>query len=304
VAEARRLHAAGRKREAVRRLETLAKKRDRYLGWLEARALLRRWQGGKAPSAKECLADPDPRVRAVALEEIFLALPTGRNAKSSQTKLPHEDRILELLVDDGEDIVVRLRALWCLAAARPARVTKHAGALLDVSNDPFRYKVLKALEGAPDSQLSRILVRLFEGAGSTVPSKNPNVLRIHTARVLAKVGDASAVGALAEVARAADDRNGLTGVTVDALGAIGARSRPGVRRQVVAVLLESFPPALGEPLTDPRRAAGAKRRRLALVKRVAAALTTASAAKRLPSPPGTWTEKDRKAYLRRLKRAI
>lgn len=296
AAEARRLHSAGKKREAIRRAEAMASKRDHFLGWLEARALLRDWAGGKQRKLEERLADPDPMVRVIVLEEIYLKLPAGGKARSRQAKLPQEERILELLVDDREDIVVRLRALWCLGEARPRRVAEHAAKLLEVSNDPFRYRVLQALGDAPDPQLSRVLVKLFKQAGGAVPSKNPNVLRINTARVLAKVGDASAVAALAEVARAADDRNGLTGVVVEALGAIGSRARPAVCREVVAILLESFPP----PLADPR----AKRRRLALVKKIAAALAVASGRKRLPAPPAVWSEQDRSAYLRSLRRAV
>jgi len=303
--KARELHAEGKRAQAIRLLEPLAQERDRFLAWAEARELLADWQDPPAPGIATRLEDPDAAVRAIALESLYMrglgATPGDRKGKP----IPHETRILERLTDAKEDIVVRIRALWCLGDARPTLVTPHAAALLAVPNDPLRYRVLDALAAAPDPAANRTLIRIFREAGREVPSRNPNVLRIRVARVLGKTGDGTSVPVLAEVTRAANPRNSLNGIAVDALGSIAGRLDAKGRRAVVKALLESLPPAV-EPQADPRRQAWATRIHLALVRKIAAALRAAapSRSERLPPVPSGWTADERERYVTGLNRAV
>jgi HEAT repeat protein len=302
--KARALHAAGKRAQAVRLLAPLAQKRDRFRAWAEARELLADWQDRPAPGIATRLDDPDAAVRAIALESLYMQGLGTRSGDRKGQPIPHETRILERLTDENEDVVVRIRALWCLGEARPALVTRHAAALLAVPNDPLRYRVLDALAAAPDPEANRTLIRIFREAGGGVPSKNPNVLRIRVARVLGKTGDGTSVPVLAEVTRAADPRNALTGIAVDALGSIAGRLDRKGRRAVVKALLESVPPAV-TPQADARRQAWATRIHLALVRKIAAALRAAapSRSERLPPVPSVWSPDERERYVTGLKRA-
>jgi len=305
IEKARQLHADGKRAQAIGLLEPLAQKRDRFDAWAEARELLADWQDRPTPRIEARLDDPDPAVRAMALEALYIRALGATPGDRKGQPIPHEARILERLTDPKEDIVVRIRALWCLVDARPASVTGHAAALLAVPNDPLRYRVLDALAAAPDAAANRTLIRIFREAGREVPSKNPNVLRIRVARVLGKTGDGTSVAVLAEVTRAANPRNSLTGIAVDALGAIAGRLDEKGRRAVVKALLESLPPAV-EPQADARRQASATRIHLALVRKISSALQAAAPSRsgRLPLVPSGWTPDERKRYVTRLNRAV
>ena len=133
LALARATYKKGDKRRAIAMVAPLAKQPDRFEAWLEARELLRTWRPGKdRRKLDKRLADPDPRQRAMALEELA--------AGGEQQPVPIE-RIQILLTDADEDIVVRIRALRYLAKISPQHITRFAADLLALPNDPFRYEV-------------------------------------------------------------------------------------------------------------------------------------------------------------------
>src|SRR5690606_9886309 len=151
---------------ARKRLESVASTKDPFEGWLEARELL---AGGRLPTVwQEALDDPDPRVRALALE----ALTADDDHKKRAEDNDLCRRIEALLADPEQDVVVRIRALaWARRADREA-VRKHAPALLAVPNDPLRYSVLEFLAEPPAPEaghgkgpdLGPVLVAIVKGA--------------------------------------------------------------------------------------------------------------------------------------------
>jgi len=297
-----KLHAKGRRREAEKLLEPLAEGKDRYLAWQEARRLLKKWRGPQRPALTERLSDPDPRERILALEDLYVK-GMKRGKKGAALPAALEKRVVQNLQDDREDPVVRHRALWILAEARPEIVTQNAPTLLRIPLDPFRYQVLETLARHPDTGLGPELMPIFEGAGREVPSKNPNVLRIHAVRALETCGDPRCVSALAAVARAADARNSLTSLVIQALTGIARRGKKTLGKKVENILLESFPPPVEAGSLGARQGQWTQRRRLALAKKVLASLRDLSGG-RLPALPGTWTAPVRDSFLKGLKRSL
>jgi hypothetical protein len=233
------------------------------------------------------LADPSADVRARALEDLVLA--------KAKLDAGAERRLVALLSDAQEDIVVRIRAARALNAMAPARVAEHAEELLAVPNDPLRYAVLTTLAAHPSPGLARTLDKMFAGAGTTVPSVNPNVLRIHVAKCFADSGDAQTVDVLAPLARSANPRNGLSPVILRSLAALAVRI-PEVRDKVIGVLLESFPAAVADGAD-----AAEARVALGLARAAHEALGVAIGRKDLPKPPAAWTASEREAYLKLLR---
>ena len=281
LAQARAAHQHGEREAAFATLQALAAQRDPFDGWLEARELLREWRGERRPP-DERLDDPDPRQRALALEGLAAA-----------TAAPADvlERVRALLLDDGEDMVVRSRAFRYLAKADPKSIPPHAERLLALPNDPFRYEVLTVLQQRPAPDLVPVLVRLFEGAGTSIESRNPNVLRIRAAACLGTIGDASAIDALAPAARACDPTNGLTSTVFGALVAIGQRAGAADRARVLALLIESLPqPAV----------AGNERRCLALARLIVEGVAKVSGATNA-ALPARWTADDRESLAAKLR---
>ncbi len=166
-----------------------------------------------------------------------------------------------------EDIVVRYRAIQILAEKDPKAVAADAEALLATPNDPFRFEVCRALKKAADGQAARVLERVL---AEPKESLNPNVLRIEAGGALGACGDAARVGALAPFAAAADWRNGLTGVCVDAIAEIAKREK-SARAAAKEALLASYP----KPAAEPGEARGTE----ALAKRVHGALSAVTGKK-------------------------
>ena len=297
-----KLHARGRRLAAEKLLVPLAEGKDRYLAWQEARRLLGTWRGPQRPALATRLSDPDPRERILALEELFMNR-MKRGKKGAALSASLEKLVAQKLLDEREDRVVRHRALWILADARPGIVTRNAPALLRIPLDPFRYQVLETLTRRPDTALGPELMRIFEGAGREVPSKNPNLLRIHAVRALETCGDHRCVPALADVARAADARNSLTSLVIQVLTGIARRGNRALGKKVQNILLESFPPPVEAGSPDARRGQWTQRRRLALAGKVLAGLKELSGG-RLPGLPGTWTAGVRDSFLKGLRRSL
>jgi hypothetical protein len=291
VAEAVRLRGAGKTEPAKRLLQEVAKARDGSGVWLHARELLREMAGGNRAIGEQ-LEDPDVRERAIAVERI-LDLAAGEAAK-------WREPVAARLRDRQEHLTVRLRALRVLAKADPAAVAASARELLATDNDPFRFAVLEVLQGHPDPQLTSTLVALFEQAGREVESHNPNVLRMHAAKCLGACGDAGAVPALAKASAAGDPRNALSGTLVDALAAIGARTKGKDRQDIVAALVESLPKGLEDAGLDGFGERG-PRMLAAAVDRVHEALQML-VDRELPAPPAKWTRQAREQHLAKLQR--
>jgi hypothetical protein len=227
------------------------------------------------------LDDANSIVRAVALEELAAKDPIPEAALQEAAAI---------LARPGEDVVVYVRALRLCKKVRPQAVLSRADEILAIANDPVRYEVLDLLAANPDESLAPILNRMFAHAGREVPSRNPNVLRMRTAPCLGHSGDAASVDVLAPLARAADWRNGTTKVVLQALAKIGSRL-PAARESIVDVLLESFPPAVGE---DDARATRAS---LGLAAAVAEALAAVLPRWRAPKVPQTWDADARAAFV-------
>lgn len=181
-------------------------------------------------------------------------------------------------LDEDDDIVVRYRAVEVLVEKQPASLASRAEKLLAVPNDPLRYLVCDALKALADEKGGKRpkstgdearadpekLARVLEGVvKEPKDSLNPNVLRIHAVQALATCGDAKSIDVVAPHARGTWN-NGLTGIAVDTLLAIGKRLKDA-KKPATAALAEAYP----EPSKDDERAARAVD---ALAKRVHAAL--------------------------------
>ncbi len=233
------------------------------------------------------LAAAEAHARALALEELAAAPPPLPD--------PVREQVLAMLLDEGEDFVVRVRALRLLAGTAPELVSARAAPLLGVANDPFRFQVLSLIEKHPNPGLAPLLARMFAGAGEAVPSRNPNVLRIHLAKCLGASGDGAAVTAMEPVARAADPRNGLTRAVLQALGQLGARL-PQEKAAVLDVLGAALPPALPQD-AEPAET----RRHLHVVTGVLEAFALASG-EAAPALPKSWGAAERAALQKALAR--
>jgi len=163
---------------------------------------------------------------------------------------------------DDDDIVVRYQALAVVAAKKPKSVVAKAKDLLAVPHDPFRYEVCRVLEEAKDPAAAPALEALVKDPGESL---NPNVVRINAVRALGACGAASSVDAIRPYAASGEYFNGLTGVAVDALAAIGKRVKRA-RKAVEEALKASYPPPA--PANDDR----ATKACVALARRIHAAL--------------------------------
>lgn len=282
-------YEGGHRRAGRKLAEQVAADEDPAGIWLHARELVREWTNvERSPGA--ALADPDVRQRAIALEFI-------RDLQPQQRK-PWLDEARGRMLDDAEHLVVRLRALRVFAQD-PMAIAAHGEVLLAVDNDPFRFEVLEALRKMPAPALTPTFLELFRDAGTKVKSGNPNVLRIRLARCLGVSGDHRAVDSLAEWARAADVRNGLTGTVIDALASIGERHQGKTRQTILAELRNSFPPALEDANLDGFGEERATRMLLALCKRLRTALDQIATG--VPPQPAAWSRRDRAALMDDLK---
>ena len=177
---------------------------------------------------------------------------------------------------DAADLVLRYRALQVLAEKAPKEVVNRAADLLAVPNDPIRYLACQVLGEAGHADAAPALAAI---AQRPTDSLNPNVLRISAVRALGGCGDKASVAAIAPYASSGDTRNGLTGVSIDALVAIALRHRDA-RKEVVAVLSRSWPATKYEPAE--------KRRVLGLVRRVHGALVKVTGKK--VKAPSDWND--------------
>jgi len=177
---------------------------------------------------------------------------------------------------DETDVVLRYRALQVLAEKAPKEVVSRAADLLAVPNDPIRYLACKVLGEAGRADAAPALAAIVM---RPTDSLNPNVLRISAVKALGGCGDVESVSAIAPHASSGDTRNGLTGVSIDALTAIALRHRDA-RAEVVAVLAKSWPATKYD--------ASEKRRVLGLVRRVHGALVKVTGKK--VKAPAEWNE--------------
>ena len=284
----------GETREALRLLEPLAKQPDSVEVWLEARELLRHHEKA-APTFSQRLADPDVRERAIAIEEITL-LEEGEERRSFETAIE------ERLFDDEEHLIVKLRAMAFLSPTRGASIAERAGELLSVPNDPFRYAVLALLKQHPNPRVAQQLAQLYAGAGTTIPSGNPNVLRSHTAAAIATCGDESAIAPIEKFLREVAPNNGTLGASLDALAGVASRCGPAARKRIVAIVLANFPGSVDDARYSAFDRKWMARRLPQIAKHFHKTLITVSGNREFPAPPLEWSRELRSEYLLELQR--
>ncbi|MFC1529716.1 hypothetical protein ACFL6R_03260 [Gemmatimonadota bacterium] len=304
--KALRLHERGKWSEGEHLLDELSRTVDPWLIWLAASRMKRalainpRLVTGDREEAPD-IDDPDPSWRAFTLERWLLTL---EEKVFGMPARPDVEADLTRAMLSDEDIVVRLRALRCLALQNPSIIGEHAADLLKVPNDPFRYEVLSHIEQNPDTTLGPDLIRIFRGAGTTIPSLNPNVLRINTVRCLRESGDESGLEELlAEIAEP-NPRNYLHGLIVETAADIAARGDRDLLRNTIARFLTLFPPALSGMEDDAQVAAQELRLALAFCRKLRAALISLSGREDLPEPPVEWSEQSRSGYIAELQRLL
>jgi hypothetical protein len=146
-----------------------------------------------------------------------------------------------------------------LVEKQPASLASRAAMLLAVPNDPLRYLVCDAIRdlaagkgGGLDKSTGdearadpQVLARALESVvEQPKDSLNPNVLRIRAVQALASCGDAKSVDVIAPHARGTWN-NGLTGIAIDTLAAIGKRVKDA-KKPATAALTDAYP----EPAKD------------------------------------------------------
>ena|GEM_PF-7052742 len=245
---------------------------------------------------------PEQSPTPLELERLLLRLEAGESTGVVVTQ--ERAQLLErLLVRDGSDIVVRLRALQIMLRTDPETVRQHAPALLGVPNDPFRYAVLGLLAEQPDPTVEKDLLRLFTGAGTEVPSLNPNVLRINAVRALGSGGGPEAIEAFAAVLAEPEPRNYLHRLLVETCGEIGARADDSVRARITGVLLGAVPAAVVGG-ADEDLALTEDRLARAMARSIRAACEHLTGNSALPAVPGSWRREDRENWLEALQSAL
>ncbi|MCP4039296.1 MAG: hypothetical protein GY733_20315 [bacterium] len=289
IGRAREQHTNGNTAPAIKILEGVARRQDGVDAWLEARELMRSW-GTDQRTLAERLADPDVRERALAVEEI-------QRADVGKVGSRFLESMARALLNDDEHLIVRVRVLEWLRTNGPESVTAGAVKLLKLNSDRLRYGVLEVIEKHPDPKLGPTLAAMFKGAGTTTPSRNPNVLRARLAAAMRESGDQSAVDALAVLAREAAPNNGTTRTVLDVLASIAGRI-PRARPGVVAVLLDSFP--AGEDEVDE----WLRRRVRPHACAVLAALHKASGKQGLEAPPRPFTKQACAKYVASLRKTL
>jgi len=195
-------------------------------------------------------------VRATPSDQMLERTRTGEELAVRLEERPTTKLAREALEHD--DIVARSRALGVLASKDPKFVVKRAKALLEVPNDPFRYRVCDLLKDAADPSAARALEALVT---KPIDSLNPNVMRIHAVDALGACGDVRSVRVIAPFAQSGEYFNGLTGKAVDALAAIGKRQK-AARKEVRAALKAAYPHPPEEDDARARRACVALARRV------------------------------------------
>jgi hypothetical protein len=146
-----------------------------------------------------------------------------------------DERAIAALGDP--DVVVRLLALRHLKRSKPETIAAKAEELLAIPNDHIRFLVCEVLAETGGAEHEESLVSLVR---DPVASKNPNLLRIRAVEALDKLGGGNAVEVIRPHAVSGLWFNGLTSVSVDALGAIAVRS-PQHGAAVKAALVDAYP---------------------------------------------------------------
>ena len=295
--------------EGGRRLIELSRTIDPWLVWLDASRMYRalsinpRLVSSSIDSERSTpdVDDPDPAWRAFSLERYLLVLEDIEQFSQLDVEYGYDDRLIRAVLYD-EDIVVRLRALRCLALTEPSMIMEHAAELLQVPNDPLRYEVLSVIERMPNPTLGPDLIRLFAGAGKNIPSMNPNVLRINTVRCLRESGDEGCVEVLLSEVSEPNPRNYLHGLIIETVAEIALRGDDTLRKRTVGDLLLSFPAAMEASEGDEEALARELRISLTFVRKVRSALIRLSGREDLPALPEEWSLRSRSGYLAELHR--
>ncbi len=152
-----KLYEKGKREKGGEQLIGLSREIDPWLVWLEAHRAMKEYTGsvlgessstGSQPGIPD-VDDPDPAWRALSLERYLLVLEDIAQFSQLDVEFGYDDKLLRAALSD-EDIVVRLRALRCLALTEPSMIMEYAAELLQVPNDPIRYEVLSVIERPAD----------------------------------------------------------------------------------------------------------------------------------------------------------
>jgi hypothetical protein len=148
------------------------------------------------------------------------------------------------LLDRNADIVVQFVALEILAEESPQDVVGSASTLLQVPHDQFRNLTCNTLAKVGDPKAEGPLAKLLADPGKSL---NPNVVRIHAAKALARCGTKDSVAALVPFASTGAYNNSLTFVSLDALAEIAARDNKAAVEVKKVLLAIPKPPASADP---------------------------------------------------------
>ncbi len=216
-------------------------------------------------------------------------------AKNKKVKL---QKLQQMAANPYEDIVIRIRCVQYMAEHAPDELVNGAEGLLEAPSDTIRFAVLKALETHERTDLAPLLAKLFAGAGKEVASGNPNVLRGWAAKCMVKSGDASCLPALEAFSNRMNPFNGTSRSVATALGSIASRLKGDEKKRALRALVQGLPEAVAKDDERKRRSSAS------LVKSIHGALVSGSGRKGLPSPPSTWLEAERDAYINAVRKKL
>jgi len=246
-----------------------------------------------------------------AVDRVALKKPDVKSTKASTTRLADADKKAAALqakptVEDArkaladEDIVVKTVAVEYLAAESPEALLADAPKLLAVSNDQFRSAVCEAISKLPEKATITPELRKAVEAHAAEPkdSRNPNVQRINAMGALARIGNKESLEVMRKFAQEGAVNNGLTGATIRAIGAIGARDK-AAKPLAIEILVNSFPPATGD---DPKQAEFHTRMATGIAEAVHKQLTALTELK--VDLPAKYTEETRKKLVEGFSKAV
>ena len=205
----------------------------------------------------DALADEDLR----GSDQLAAKLQQSKDIALAKAALTHQDQ------------VVRYLAVLALAESEPESIVAAAAKLLQEPHDQTRFLVLKTLATHGNSTFARELDSVL---ADPEPSMNPNVVRYHAARALAKCGDAASLAMLARFGVGGAPNNNLTATCLDSIAAIGLRNRD-VAKRARALLIAAFPEPVAtavvsaaerQPKQDPKHVRRIHAMRLRLAERV------------------------------------
>lgn len=216
------------------------------------------------PHSMKVVGEPGRTVEPflATVERVKLTKPDAKTTKASVKSLAEAEKKAAGLqakptVEDArkaladEDIVVRTVAVEYLSEHSPEALIPDAPKLLAVANDQFRAALCSAIARLPEKATITPELRkaVEDHAREPKDSRNPNVQRIGAMDALGRIGNKGSLEVMRKFAQEGAVNNGLTGATIRAIGAIGARDKDA-KPLAIEILVNSFPPATA---ADPKQ---------------------------------------------------